>query len=136
MSRKTKTLIIILAAICSSLIVFFIIQKKQFPKTPLPFPSLSLSPTSIPVPPGYVDVFTEQEQTKENYYPLLEKTPYRTPRFELSYSGPLRLKVIMYSKNQTEVKNEVYPWLKENGVEPTTHQIDFLDPSEITTPGL
>lgn len=132
MNKKTKILIAVLAATCSGLILFFVLQKKQLKETPSLFPSLPPTPTPITVPPGYVDVYTEQKTTKETSYPLLEKTPYRTTHFELSYSGPLKLKVVMYSKNQTEIKNEVYSWIRENGVNPATHQIEFVEPTPPT----
>jgi len=77
--------------------------------------------------------YQEKKDTAENY-PLLQYIPYETAAFSVSYSGPLALKVKIRQGNQKEIEKEVKDWLKSKGIEPSTHQIEFV--AAAVTPAL
>jgi len=135
MNKTTTILIGSLATITGILISCRLLWKKSstFPApTPFPAPSFSVKPTPTLIKPA--NIVEEQEQTIKNYYPLIDKTPYRTPFFELTYSGPLKLKAVMFGKNEEEIKSKVEEFLKENGINPNTHIIEFVKPTPFPIP--
>jgi len=135
MNKKTIFLIGVLATITGILISYRLLNKKSssFPiPTPSPTPSFPVKATPTLNEPA--NIIEEQEQTIKNYYPLIDKTPYRTVLFELTYSDPLKLKVTMFGKNKEEIKSKVEEFLKENGIDPNSHIIEFVRPTPFTTP--
>jgi hypothetical protein len=60
-------------------------------------------------------------------YPLVKYVPFENDNFALDYSAPLILSVKIKSGDKTDIKWQVYEWLKEKGVDPDSHQIEWLD---------
>ncbi len=125
MKKKTKIFIGILVIIVAVLVLVKVFPSKKSVSEPL-VPFSILTPT--PDPKENFDVLEEQKRIETNYYPLVSKTPYRTTLFKVTYTGPLKLTVTMFDKDQNKIKNEVYKWIAENGVDPNTHQIEFVKP--------
>ena len=126
MNKKIKILILALVVIIIVLFwVGFFLLKPAPKETDLHPDSFS---TPIPIAEEELSIFEEQEQIRITSYPLIDKTPYQTTLFEITYSGPLELKVIMFGENQEQIINEVNIWLKENGVDPDSHTIKFTRP--------
>lgn len=124
MPKKTKVFIAIL------IVVIFILIMINFLLGRSPGTS-NLTPSPIPTlkPQGDSGIVEKQEEIRTNQYPLLGKTPYKTTLFEVTYTGPLKLKVTMFDEDKEGVKEEVEKWLMENGIKPETHQIEFIKPS-------
>ncbi len=131
MNQKTKILIGALATIVGILVsIKFLWPKPNSQSTSFsPTPILS---TSTPKPKENLDIYEEQKEINAKYYPLITETPYRTTLFEATYSGPLNLKVIMFSEDQEKIKNKIEEWLIKNGVDPKSHKIEFVKPSAPT----
>lgn len=121
MNRRTKIFILALIIIIIILtLVYFLLPKPVVPPSPLVFPT--------PIPQGDSGILEKQEEIRTNQYPLIDKTPYKTTFFEVSYIGPLKLRVVMFDKDKEKIKNEVEGWMRENGVEPRSHQIEYTIP--------
>ncbi|MDD3679255.1 MAG: hypothetical protein PHX72_00110 [Candidatus Shapirobacteria bacterium] len=126
MNKKVKILILVLVIIAIVLfLVRFFLLKPVSEETSF-YPDSTLTPAPITEEP--LSIFEEQEQIRTANYPLIDKTPYQTTLFEITYSGPLELKVIMFGENQKQIANEVNIWLKENGIDPNSHTIEFAKP--------
>lgn len=69
----------------------------------------------------------EQEQLKEDYYPLFDTLPYETDAIKMDYSDRLTLQVKIKKINQDKdvIKKEVEDWIREKGVDPSTHTINY-----------
>lgn len=59
-------------------------------------------------------------------YPLLPHLPLRSENFDIDYLGPLKLQVLLKKGTKEEVLN----WIRSKGVDPTTHQIEWLSSEE------
>ena len=127
MNKKVKILILALVIIAVILLLVGFFLLKPVSEETGSYPDSTLAPTPITEEPS--SIFEEQEQTRATSYPLIDKTPYQTTLFEVTYSGPLELKVIMFSENQEQITNEVNLWLRENGIDPNSHTIKFTKPS-------
>lgn len=60
-------------------------------------------------------------------YPLIKYVPFENENFYLNYSDPLVLSVKIKSGDKTDIKWQVYEWLKEKGVDPDSHEIEWLE---------
>lgn len=88
----------------------------------------SFPPSPTPIPEGDNKIIEYQQIVRQNKYPLIDQTPYKTSLFEVSYVGPLKLKVVMFDKNKERIKSEVEKWMRENGVNPESHQAEYVLP--------
>lgn len=129
MNKKTKILIITLVLVAIILLLARLFLLKPASEETGLYPDSVFTPT--PIAKEELDVFEEQEKIIATKFPLIEKTPYQTTLFEVSYSGPLELRVIMFGENQEQIANEINIWLKENGVDPNSHTIKFTKPSPL-----
>lgn len=66
----------------------------------------------------------EEMQAGQESYPLAKYLPYQTESFEISYEGPLLLRVVLKGANQ----NQVLSWIESVGVDPVSHQIEWVTP--------
>lgn len=79
-------------------------------------------------------LFTEGEAIKEEIkitqkaYPLIDFVPYETENFRIAYEDPLYLRVKIKKKNVSAIKKEVLDWIRSKGVDPQTHQIEWVTP--------
>jgi hypothetical protein len=60
-------------------------------------------------------------------YPLIKYVPFENENFYLNYSAPLVLSVKIKSGDKTDIKWQVYEWLKEKGVDPDSHEIKWVE---------
>ena len=60
-------------------------------------------------------------------YPLVKYVPFENEYFSLNYSAPLVLSVKIKSGDKTDIKWQVYEWLKDKGVDPDSHQIEWIE---------
>lgn len=131
-------LILVLAAFAGGLIIWrlFIYQPPSTsPPTPAPGPTPAIptspllpSPTSSPKEVG--DSPADLLKSLETRFPLIKSLPYKTDRFSIDYKAPLSLKIEIKIATQTaEIKKEVLDWIKSKGVDPETHQINWLTPA-------
>jgi hypothetical protein len=67
----------------------------------------------------------DEQQTEQ--YPLLPFTPPDEASFCFTYTGPLQIKVFLQGETET-AKKEALDWIRLKGIEPTTHQIEWLTP--------
>lgn len=58
-------------------------------------------------------------------YPLVPHVPYYSQQFDIDYIAPLKLKIVL--KGETS-KEEVLDWIRDQGVDPATHEIKWLTP--------
>ena len=79
-------------------------------------------------------LFTEGEAIEEEIkitqktYPLIDFVPYETENFRIAYEDPLYLRVKIKKKNVSAIKKEVLDWIRSKGVDPQTHQIEWVTP--------
>lgn len=88
----------------------------QLLPSPSPSPSPSLEKGS---PQAREEIIKEIIQE----YPLIRYLPYENDLFSLTYIAPLTLEVTPKIKNQEKVREAVFSWIKEKGIDPKTHQI-------------
>lgn len=74
------------------------------------------------------EVVEEEIEESLKDYPLISLVPYETENFEIRYEAPLFL-IIKIKKGKADlIKEEVLDWIRSNGVDPATHQIEWLTP--------
>jgi len=61
-------------------------------------------------------------------FPLVENVPYETADFRVDYKAPLTLKVIIKKGDKKDIESQIESWIKSKGVDPVTHQIEYLTP--------
>lgn len=90
--------------------------------------SSPVAPTPSPTPfvfQGDADILEKRETLIKEQFPLLDFLPYQSKNFSIGYVGPLRLKISLWAQDQEAAKNEALSWLKEKGINPQTHLIDW-----------
>ena len=66
-----------------------------------------------------------QEKLNQQYYPLFDFIPFKNENFSIDYMGRLTL-IIKIKKNNTDaIKQEALNWIKQHGVDPSTHTINY-----------
>lgn len=128
-------LLLILAIVAGGLMAWRILNPpEKMPPTPTPTPTPE---SKLPTPtPTFVKKEKEQGESPEDLlkslkqeFPLIEFVPYQTDEFSINYQAPLYLKVKIKTPTKTEsIKQEVLNWIQSKGVDPNTHQIDWLTP--------
>jgi len=128
-------LLLILAIVAGGLVAWRILNPpKEIPPTPTPTPTPE---TRLPTPtPTFIKKQKEQGDSPEELikslkqeFPLVEFVPYQTDEFSVNYQAPFHLKVkIKKLKDLEAIKQEVLNWINSKGVDPATHQIDWLTP--------
>ncbi len=94
----------------------------------VPTPSLIPSPTpTLPPERGNPNAQKEIIERTVEQYPLIRYVPYDGENFYLDYLGPLKLGVKIRRGELSEVKWQVYDWLRDKGVEPDSHEIVWLE---------
>lgn len=74
------------------------------------------------------ELIEEEVETALKTYPLAEFLPYETDEFQIAYEGPLYLLITIKKGVVEERKQEILNWVRFRGVDPTTHQIEWLTP--------
>jgi len=130
MTRKKKIVIFIFAVILLLSLwfvywFFFINRTTQIRETEFITPT-----TQLPTPleekgRGDPDMYEKLQIETQNKYPLLNLTPHRESNWTLDYIGPLRFEITVKGKLTEEIKTEILTWIKNQGVDPDTHQIDW-----------
>lgn len=77
---------------------------------------------------GNPQIPADSEKYTRMYYPLLEFVPYETEGFWVTYSGPLALKVTIKKGSSKTLEPNVIQWIKNHGVDPSSHQIRWITP--------
>jgi hypothetical protein len=124
-----KKKIIIIAAIFLFLLVFYLYlnfssQKPNKETVPSPTPTAVLGPEEGKGDPDFLDYLQKGAAEK---FPLINAMPHAEATWSIDYLGPLHLEVIVKDKNVEKVKEEVLAWIKNQEVDPTTHQIDWVN---------
>ena len=70
------------------------------------------------------EAIIEEMETDQQDYPLAALLPYKTKNFEISYEGPLLLRVVLKNANQ---KKQALDWIQSKEVDPNTHQIEWVN---------
>jgi len=134
MNRKTLNLfalIFILAFLATILVVWQLFlaprQAKPSPPTILPTPSPAVSSPTPTETGGRGDPLEKLTIDLSQEFPLLDFTPYQEIDFSLEYAGPRFLKVTL-KQDTPQIKEKVFNWIKEKGVDPQTHEIKWVTP--------
>lgn len=71
--------------------------------------------------------FVKEEQKKLNqtYYPLFDFIPFSNANFSIDYTDRLTLIVKIKKNNVEEIKREVFAWIEQHRVTPSTHTINY-----------
>ncbi len=69
----------------------------------------------------------EIDDFQTNQYPLLPFSPPNNASFYFIYTGPLQLKIFLKG-NVGQAKQEALDWITSQGVNPTTHQVEWITP--------
>ncbi|PJE69095.1 hypothetical protein COU96_01625 [Candidatus Shapirobacteria bacterium CG10_big_fil_rev_8_21_14_0_10_38_14] len=102
--------------------------------TPIPTPTAAIPVSRFKITPtpgpaeigaGQGDSPSEIIESLKEEFPLFQYLPYQTENFLIDYLAPLHLKVILKSEKN---KQEVLDWIKSHGVDPATHQFDWVIP--------
>lgn len=134
--KKFKLLIpllLFLAIITGALMAWRILNPpKKTPPSPIPTPTIE-SKFPIPTPTFFKKEQGESpEELLKNLkqkFPLIEYLPYETEKFSINYQAPFSLKIKIKKTEELEIiKKEVLNWIQSKGVDPTTHQIEWLTP--------
>lgn len=69
----------------------------------------------------------EIEDEVRRDYPLASKTPLERPGFSVVYSKPLTLEITLKEgiEERSEIINAVRDWVRENGLDPSSHSYVF-----------
>lgn len=74
--------------------------------------------------PNFLEYLNEKTEEK---YPLFNYTPFTSDLFDIDYTGPLQLGVVLKAASPSaETKALVEQWIKQRAVDPSTHQIIFI----------
>lgn len=143
---KKPSLLFFLTLILTILATILFFWKIIFIKSPSSTPPSSLptfspSPSSLfylsptpevtPLPKGKGDSPKEIIDSLKEKFPLIEELPYETKDFSIDYIAPLHLQVKIKKttdKTLSKIKIEVLEWIDSEGVDPFTHQIDWILP--------
>lgn len=74
---------------------------------------------------GSPEVIEENKKIQQEKYPLAPFSPPSGAHFYFVYTGPLKIKVYL-GTNPEESKKEFFDWLKTKGIDPTSHQIEWI----------
>ncbi len=66
-----------------------------------------------------------EEEANKKYFPLIKYVPYSTSTFSIDYVDGLILEVKMKGTNEGEIKRQVTDWIRNRGVDPSTHTIRY-----------
>lgn len=66
----------------------------------------------------------KQEKIKEDH-PLIEYMPLENQYYQLTYSGPMQLKVYLKQATKQEALARIRQWMKDKGQDPESHEIVF-----------
>lgn len=130
-------LILILAALAGGLIIWrLFIYRPSSITAPAPTPSptpaipiLSLLPSPADSPKEIGDSPADLLKSLKTRFPLIEYLPYKTARYSIDYQAPLYLKIRVNSLSEiSQIEKEVFSWMKSKGVDPATHQINWVTP--------
>lgn len=92
--------------------VKFVNKDRQWEIPIIPTPTITPKPTEIK------KSFSEE-------YPLWDKLPYSGNGYRIEeYSQPLTLKIINKNADIEEMLSEIATWMRKEGVDPETHQIE------------
>lgn len=128
MKNKKIIIVAILFLLLVGLILFFIFGGSgQKPATDgLPTPTTETPTVFEQTGQGDPNAFQELEKVTVTGYPLFPKTPHRETNWTLDYVDALHLAVTVKGTITEAIKTEVLKWIKDQGVDPATHQIDWI----------
>lgn len=126
---KNKKIIIgvLLFLLFSGLILFFLFGGKQSekPQEEIPTPTPEISFPIEQTGKGDPNALQRLEDETVKDYPLFPNTPHRETNWTLDYVGAMHLEVTVKGTVTEAIKTEVLTWIKDQGVDPATHQIDW-----------
>ena len=71
------------------------------------------------------DSIETQVDYAKNNYPLLSVLPFENENFAINYLGPLHIRIIAKKSPSNQYQQQALDWIKQQGVDPKTHKIDF-----------
>jgi hypothetical protein len=122
-----KKKIIIIALLFIFLLGFYLYLNFSSQKNnqgPVPTPTIGIDQGGGKGDPNYYNYL---QQVATDNFPLIDSMPHAEATWSIDYLGPLHLEVIVKDKNVEKVKEEVLAWIKNQEVDPTTHQIDWVN---------
>jgi hypothetical protein len=124
-SRNLFILIFVLAAVATALAVWrlFLYKPKTEPQIQPPTPTPTIAIPKGRSEPGLYEKLQKEAQEK---FPLISFVPHQEKSWSIDYLGPLHLEVVAKTKNIESIKPEVLNWIKGKGVDPDSHQIDWI----------
>ena len=126
---KNKKIIIgvILFLLLFGIILFFLFGSKQIekPQEEIPTPTPETPFVIEQTGKGDPNALQRLEEETVKGYPLFPNTPHRETNWTLDYIAALRLEVTVKGAITEAIKTEVFTWIKSQGVDPDTHQIDW-----------
>lgn len=89
--------------------------------------TFSFTTSSTPPESSSKYVTELQDKITEKYYPLFYFVPYYNDDFHIDYTGRLSLQVKIKKNKVDNIKKEVLEWIKNKGVDPSTHKIQYIN---------
>jgi hypothetical protein len=127
---KNKKIIIgsLLFLLFLGLILFFLFggKQKQTETEGIPTPTPEVPPVVEQIGKGDPDAIKQMGEAIQQGYPLFSFTPHRETNWTLDYVDALHLVVTVKGTITEAVKTEVLSWIREQGVDPATHQLDWV----------
>lgn len=123
---KKKTIIVITCFFVILILFLWFLFNQKPKETEKPF--AEITPTPIPIEEtgeGDPNAFQKLEEETIKGYPLFPKTPHREDNWTLDYVDALHLEVTVKGTITAAIKTQVLDWIKDQGVDPSTHQIDW-----------
>ncbi|GEM_PF-4678031 len=88
-------------------------------------PSISPSPSISSINErGDPSYWQEINRQLEANFPLVNSLPFSNEKFIIRYIGPLKLEITLKFASES-AKTEALEWLRNQGMEPTSHEIIF-----------
>lgn len=76
-------------------------------------------------------IYEESRKDLQNNAPLFDYIPHSNSNFSIDYTAPLTLKVVIKNPDVNKVKGEVDTWIRDHGVDPSTHSINYITPTPV-----
>lgn len=127
MLNKKIIIGVVLFLLFLGVLLFFLFGGKQQKTAPeeIPTPTLKTPAAIEQAGKGDPDAIKQMEESIQQGYPLFRYTPHRETNWTLDYVDALHLVVTVKGTVTEAIKTEVLNWIKDQGVDPATHQIDW-----------
>jgi len=128
MSNKKIIIAIVVLSLFLGLFLFFLFNgnRKKEETTAIPTPTPEIPESLEKTGQGDPNAFQKLEEKTTKGYPLFPKTPHREKNWTLDYVDAMHLVVTVKGTITETIKAEVLTWIRNQGVDPDTHKIDWV----------